>query len=102
MIAAVRPNCTITLAVRPSRTLNTFLYRVVFSETLNCCTTPPISFTFIQAMILANTFFKTDNGGGSEKGSEDGGVGSKKGGGRQGRTYLLRQLRDHPLWKHPR
>ncbi|CAN0186362.1 unnamed protein product [Ectocarpus sp. 8 AP-2014] len=55
-----------------------------------------------QAMILANTFFKTEKGGGSAKGGEAGGVDSKSGGGRQGRTYLLRELRDHPLWKHPR
>ncbi|CAM9882020.1 unnamed protein product, partial [Scytosiphon promiscuus] len=46
-----------------------------------------------QAMILANTFFKTE-GGGSTGG--DGG-----GDGREGRTYLLKELRDHRLWKHP-
>ncbi|CAN0474471.1 unnamed protein product, partial [Ectocarpus sp. 12 AP-2014] len=55
-----------------------------------------------QAMILANTFFKTEKGGGSANEGEGGGVDSKGGGGRQGRTYLLRELRDHPLWKHPR
>lgn len=48
-------------------------------------------------MILANTFFKTDSATGGGEGK-----GSAAGAGREQRTYLLRELRDHDLWKLPR
>lgn len=58
-------------------------------------------------MILANTFFKTERGGvvsaREEAGSGGTGpAGSKGGTCREERVYLLRELRDHDLWKHPR
>ncbi|CAM9564402.1 unnamed protein product, partial [Sphacelaria rigidula] len=54
-----------------------------------------------QAMILANTFFKTEQvpPSGESTGDTIVGIGSS---GRPRRTYLLRDLRDHDLWKHPR
>lgn len=55
----------------------------------------------VQAMILANTFFKTEQvpPSGESTGDTIVGIGSS---GRPRRTYLLRDLRDHDLWKHPR
>lgn len=72
-----------------------------------------------QAMILANTFFKTEpssvvagsgtrnqEGAGGATGARSGSTGSRGGTGggtgREERVYLLRDLRDHDLWKHPR
>lgn len=65
---------------------------------------------YLQAMILANTFFKAEQRGppGTASADADGAAadngekGSTGGAGREQRTYLLRELRDHDLWKNPR
>lgn len=53
-------------------------------------------------MILANTFFKTEEVATDERVGEAAGVARTTVDDRPKRIYLLSDLKDHDLWKEPR